>query len=139
MASHTVSVTLAVIFCLLGFSQEGSSDDSFLGYNGNLPIKTLATATGDIVDCVNIHDQPAFSNRVRRNHRIQMRPSSYPHEKDVKGNLDKMAADIFRTSLTTVNCPFGTVPILRPRKQNPDISEYARSRKRNPFHSEIAF
>ncbi|XP_031498343.1 uncharacterized protein LOC116262941 isoform X2 [Nymphaea colorata] len=116
MASHTVFVSLAVIFSLLALSYESEgrqvvrSDDSVPRYRGNLPIKTLA-----------------------------MRPSSYPHKKDIKGNLDDMSADIFRTSLTPVNCPYGTIPILRPMEHSPELLEYKHSQKRNPIQSKIVF
>ncbi|XP_031498342.1 uncharacterized protein LOC116262941 isoform X1 [Nymphaea colorata] len=145
MASHTVFVSLAVIFSLLALSYESEgrqvvrSDDSVPRYRGNLPIKTLATADGNVVDCVKIYDQPAFSDPVLRNHKIQMRPSSYPHKKDIKGNLDDMSADIFRTSLTPVNCPYGTIPILRPMEHSPELLEYKHSQKRNPIQSKIVF
>ncbi|KAI9085550.1 hypothetical protein K1719_032393 [Acacia pycnantha] len=41
-------------------------------------VKSIKSPDGDIIDCVSILKQPAFDHPKLKNHKIKMRPSSYP-------------------------------------------------------------
>ncbi|KAF5192829.1 Nep-interacting protein [Thalictrum thalictroides] len=70
----------------------------------NSIIKTFQNKAGDIINCVDIHKQPAFAHPLLKNHKLQMRPSSTP-----KGSVSKYT----RTARRGVKCPKGSVPIRR--------------------------
>ncbi|XP_058068201.1 uncharacterized protein LOC131217304 [Magnolia sinica] len=70
---------------------------------------TILTKDGDIIDCVDIYNQPAFGDPLLKNHTIQMRPSDYP-----KGKVRKASPrPIQQTWQKSGSCPEGTVPIRR--------------------------
>ncbi|KAK1265690.1 hypothetical protein QJS04_geneDACA018112 [Acorus gramineus] len=58
-------------------------------------IKTIKSADGDIIDCVDIHKQPAFDHPLLRNHTIQV-----------------------QTWHLNGTCPEGTIPIRRIQKSD---------------------
>ncbi|XP_068651763.1 protein neprosin-like [Aristolochia californica] len=71
-------------------------------------VKTIETADGDTIDCVDIYRQPAFDHPSLRNHTIQMQPSTYPTGfKSASSRHPKLLLQRFKS------CPEGTVPILR--------------------------
>ncbi|GLT67863.1 hypothetical protein SLA2020_401410 [Shorea laevis] len=41
-------------------------------------VKSIKSEVGDIFDCVDIYNQPAFHHLLLKNHKIQMKPSYYP-------------------------------------------------------------
>ncbi|XP_022145286.1 uncharacterized protein LOC111014774 [Momordica charantia] len=41
-------------------------------------ITTFETKEGEIIDCVDIHKQPALDHPSLKNHKVQIRPSTYP-------------------------------------------------------------
>ncbi|GAB4842363.1 hypothetical protein Ancab_012333 [Ancistrocladus abbreviatus] len=72
-------------------------------------IKSVRTKDGDVVDCVDILKQPAFSNSHLKNHKMQMKPSSYP-----KGiELEALVAKTVHLWSSSSECPDGTIPIIR--------------------------
>ncbi|KAG8645485.1 hypothetical protein MANES_10G064100v8 [Manihot esculenta] len=62
----------------------------------------------DIIDCVDIYKQPAFSHPLLKNHTIQMKPSSYP-----KGFKEGSNTDLLLEWNKKGRCPEGTIPIIR--------------------------
>ncbi|KAI3874052.1 hypothetical protein MKX03_016381 [Papaver bracteatum] len=72
--------------------------------------KTIESDNDEIIDCYDIHRQPAFNNPLFHNHMIQLKPSSYPKgiQPKEQGNL-KLAQTWHKYGL----CPEGTVPIRR--------------------------
>ncbi|KAM4111027.1 hypothetical protein ACJW30_05G036700 [Castanea mollissima] len=64
---------------------------------------------GDIIDCVDIYQQPAFDHPFLKNHTIQMKPSSIPG--GVKMNSSQ--AGLFQNWHKNGQCPKGTIPIRR--------------------------
>ncbi|KAK3213046.1 hypothetical protein Dsin_017752 [Dipteronia sinensis] len=80
---------------------------------------------GDIIDCVDIHKQPAFDHPAMRNPHnsvgsctMQMRPSfDLPTEKLDTRNKSSRSV-ILQTWQKSGSCPKGTVPIRRIRKQD---------------------
>ncbi|XP_039143289.1 uncharacterized protein LOC120280497 [Dioscorea cayenensis subsp. rotundata] len=80
-------------------------------------MKTTVVDDGDIYDCVDIHKQPAFDHPSLKNHKIQLRPSSYP-----VGLFDDKSSSTNSTTSTEIGlpdggCPSGTVPIRRHTKE----------------------
>ncbi|KAF8393476.1 hypothetical protein HHK36_021720 [Tetracentron sinense] len=68
----------------------------------------------DVIDCVDIYKQPAFDHPLLKNHKIQMKPSSYPNG---------MKASNYRVKFTQLwqesgHCPEGTIPIKRTQIHN---------------------
>ncbi|KAL5853472.1 hypothetical protein ACOSQ3_008590 [Xanthoceras sorbifolium] len=81
-------------------------------------VKSIKSEDGDIIDCIDIHKQPAFDHPALRNHKIQMRPSfDLPTEKIDTRNESSQPV-IFQTWQKSGSCPKGTVPIRRIRKQD---------------------
>ncbi|KAI3963492.1 hypothetical protein MKW98_022914 [Papaver atlanticum] len=77
--------------------------------NNKAIIKTIKGHIDEIIDCYDIHKQPAFDDDLFHNHTIQMRLSSYP--KGMGSNLGKIkVAHIWHKYGT---CPEGSVPIRR--------------------------
>ncbi|GKV48737.1 hypothetical protein SLEP1_g55536 [Rubroshorea leprosula] len=76
-------------------------------------VKSIKSEDGDIIDCVDIHKQPAFDNPALRSHVIQMKPS-------IDARTEKMgnSNQIFQTWQRSGTCPEGTIPIRRIRNQD---------------------
>ncbi|KAF8023247.1 hypothetical protein BT93_F0678 [Corymbia citriodora subsp. variegata] len=81
-------------------------------------VKSIQSADGDIIDCVDVHKQPAFDHPALKNHVIQMKPSiELPSEtKATKNEYSKPA--ISQTWQKSGSCPKGTIPIRRIRRQD---------------------
>ncbi|KAL6005969.1 hypothetical protein ACLOJK_040014 [Asimina triloba] len=67
-------------------------------------VKTIQSRDGDIIDCVDIHKQPAFDHPRLKNHKIQMRPTTFPREKGPKLSM----ASPRPTWQESGTCPGGT-------------------------------
>ncbi|KAL5208726.1 hypothetical protein ABZP36_033161, partial [Zizania latifolia] len=65
---------------------------------------------GDIYDCVDVNQQPAFKHPLLRDHKIQMEPSSFPIGFDIKSSS---VPGVSQAELSIIDCPIGTIPILR--------------------------
>ncbi|KAF4379814.1 hypothetical protein F8388_023831 [Cannabis sativa] len=90
---------VAIVLCtLLCYCESGKlSEDEIMEIENQLErlnkssIKTIKTEFGDIYDCVNFYDQPAFDHPLLKNHKydFQMRPSSRPNSMVREGNPPK--------------------------------------------------
>ncbi|XP_038722353.1 uncharacterized protein LOC120014465, partial [Tripterygium wilfordii] len=98
--------------CLLSF---------FLGIPGNERTtfkfgcrlwSNFKSPDGDIIDCVLIHNQPAFDHPLLKNHTIQMRPSSFPKE-DTIFRRESKGGSFKQVWHSKGSCPEGTIPIKR--------------------------
>ncbi|KAL0010227.1 hypothetical protein SO802_005335, partial [Lithocarpus litseifolius] len=88
-------------------------------YFGGPGYSTLcAGEDGDIIDCVDIYQQPSFDHPFLKNHTIQMKPSSIPDE-------------LFQDWHKSGQCPKGTIPIRRTQQD-----EYPRSVKGMPHRTQ---
>ncbi|PON86008.1 hypothetical protein TorRG33x02_182130 [Trema orientale] len=85
-------------------------------------IKTIQIDNGDIIDCVDINRQPSLDHPLLKNHKVQRIPSVFPPE-IMKRNHMKTESESAGFS-TTANCPYGTVPIYRTKK---DLVEKAKN------------
>ncbi|VVA31517.1 Hypothetical predicted protein [Prunus dulcis] len=72
---------------------------------------------GDIIDCVDIYKQPAFDNPLLKNHKIQLRPTSFPAQMK---NSAPVTDPISETWSKREASPDGTVPIHRTTKDDLD-------------------
>ncbi|KAL4600818.1 hypothetical protein ACB092_11G227400 [Castanea dentata] len=84
-------------------------------------LKTMKSPNRDIIDCVDIKNQPAFDHPLLKNHTIQMRPSFYP-----EGLLFKESNNVSSNSKPKITqpwhlngrCPEGTIPIRRTKEED---------------------
>ncbi|KAL9226864.1 hypothetical protein vseg_002627 [Gypsophila vaccaria] len=83
------------------------------------PVKSIKSSDGDVIDCVDIHHQPAFHHPALKNHSIQMRPS-FNIKQDAMNNNKKSTSLKMpqQTWQKSGNCPKGTIPIRRVRKSD---------------------
>ncbi|XP_065866540.1 protein neprosin-like [Euphorbia lathyris] len=109
------------IFFLIAFSH-------FL-INVNARNFTIQSEDGDIIDCVNIYEQPAFRHPLLKDHIVQLRPSSSPPI------LPKRNKSPFATWKNYGNCPEGSIPISR---TNSFLSPKTRTDVRLDFKHEYA-
>ncbi|XP_038721959.1 uncharacterized protein LOC120014109 [Tripterygium wilfordii] len=75
-------------------------------------VKSIKSPDGDIIDCVLIHNQPAFDHPLLKNHTIQMRPSSFPKEDTIFPRESKEGS-FKQVWNSKESCPEGTIPIKR--------------------------
>ncbi|KAL5786873.1 hypothetical protein ACOSP7_003822 [Xanthoceras sorbifolium] len=78
------------------------------------PVKTFQLEEGDIIDCIDINKQPALDHPLLKNHKIQMRPTSYPT--GFGSDMESSEAATEKKHLK-YECPLGTVPIPRTTKE----------------------
>ncbi|KAM4073017.1 hypothetical protein ACB094_11G184400 [Castanea mollissima] len=74
----------------------------------------LESPDGDIIDCVDIYNQPVFDHPLLKNHTIKMRPSSHPegHSFDEGNNVSSNSkSEITQPWHLNGSCPEGTIPI----------------------------
>ncbi|KAI3683063.1 hypothetical protein L1987_83562 [Smallanthus sonchifolius] len=85
-----------------------------------LPVKSIKSPDGDIIDCVHISRQPAFSHPALKNHTIKMRPSYYPIEVSSMMNASKVSQEqLVQLWHSNGKCPKGTIPIIRTKNDDP--------------------
>ncbi|GAB2225661.1 hypothetical protein Droror1_Dr00006463 [Drosera rotundifolia] len=85
-------------------------------------IKTIKANNGDVVDCVNIHEQPAFEHPSLKRHKLQIEPSHYAR---IHRN-ESMLSKIFQPW----QCPQGSIPIRR--QVNTDTHKLRKSKSTPP-------
>ncbi|KAF3505543.1 hypothetical protein F2Q69_00002982 [Brassica cretica] len=68
------------------------------------PVLTIMSPDGDIVDCININDQPAFDHPLLRNHTVLEGPAYLP-------DIDDTNWQVWHENGT--KCPKGTIPVRR--------------------------
>ncbi|XP_030968362.1 uncharacterized protein LOC115988877 [Quercus lobata] len=96
-------------------------------------IKTIETEDGDIIDCVDFYQQPAFDHPLLKNHIIQMKPSSIPS--DLKANPSE-PDQLFQNWHKSGQCPEATIPIRRPQgNQRPRDLYHFKQRRARLNHS----
>lgn len=88
------------------------------------PIKTILSPDGDIIDCVRTSDQPAFDHPFHKDHTPQMRPSIQPEELFGESSQSTTISEVegrtnpFKQPWHSYgNCPDGTIPIRRTKKE----------------------
>ncbi|XP_028773392.1 uncharacterized protein LOC114730476 [Neltuma alba] len=89
--------------------------------NLNKPaVKSIQSPDGDIIDCVDILKQPAFDHPKLKNHKIRMRPNSYPEGTimEESNNVSSKSAPIPQLWHQNGTCPGGTIPIRRTREED---------------------
>ncbi|KAI3996112.1 hypothetical protein MKX01_018181 [Papaver californicum] len=119
-------IVFVVLFCLGTASirieggrtkisiEENKKLERQLEFLNKPPVKTIHTAWGDTVDCIDINKQLAFDHPLLENHKIQMKPTFNPKEITSKTGDDVEPLN-FRTD--DIECPEGTVPNRRTTKE----------------------
>ncbi|KAL0732559.1 hypothetical protein Bca4012_008768 [Brassica carinata] len=79
-------------------------------------VKTVKTEYGDIYDCVDFYNQPAFDHVLLKSHEFhpEMRPSNMNGPEEVEKEEEQEEGD----NEIEVGCPHGTVPIRRITKED---------------------
>ncbi|XP_003603111.3 uncharacterized protein [Medicago truncatula] len=82
-------------------------------------VKSIRSQDGDIIDCVNIYEQPAFDHPALKNHSIQRVPN-FLLESQISRTGDgfNVSSDVYQTWQKSGSCPEETVPIRRIRKED---------------------
>lgn len=97
-----------------------------VGASASTPALSIKSPDGDVIDCIDIYDQPAFSNPLLKSHELQEFPTEMP-------NLEIAAEtpnwQVWHT--TGEKCPPRTIPIRR----TTDISH---SKYPKPFYKSLA-
>ncbi|XP_049378374.1 uncharacterized protein LOC125843204 [Solanum stenotomum] len=80
-------------------------------------IKTIKTNDGDLYDCVDFYEQPAFDHPLLQNHDFhpEMKPTLSKSRIDAKASIFERPSKI---GLEGNGCPSGTVPIKRVTKED---------------------
>ncbi|PNT65518.1 uncharacterized protein LOC112272471 [Brachypodium distachyon] len=115
MIQHTATTLVTLIFLpyialALGDGQSNDHD----------AVKSVLTKDSDLFKCINIHQQPTLSHPLLKNHKVQMKPNSYPYELH---NRSLSLSTKSLAQLPTISCPRGTVPILQDTKGDIKNSE----------------
>ncbi|KAI3903010.1 hypothetical protein MKW92_046791 [Papaver armeniacum] len=76
-------------------------------------IKTIKMENNEIIDCYDIYKQPSLNHPLLHNHKIQVKPNSYP--KEMKPN-NFGTLQLTQTWHQYGSCPEGTIPIRRKGK-----------------------
>ncbi|PON64154.1 hypothetical protein PanWU01x14_126760 [Parasponia andersonii] len=102
-------------------------------------VKSIKSPDGDIIDCVDISQQPAFDHPYLKDHKIQTRPSYHPEglfdESKVSEKPKERSNPI--TQLWHVNgrCPEDTIPVRRTKKDDvlraSSVKRYGRKKHRS--------
>ncbi|XP_061374670.1 protein neprosin-like [Gastrolobium bilobum] len=80
-----------------------------------IPLKSIHTKFGYIVDCIDINKQPAFDHPLLKNHKLQRKPSFQKTIGKTNSNSSPAKPII---GLEKDQCPTGTVPIRRTTKDD---------------------
>ncbi|XP_076945303.1 protein neprosin-like [Bidens hawaiensis] len=88
-------------------------------------VQSIKSPDGDIIDCVNIYDQPALDHPSLKNHTIQMKPDFLPNwinndktETPSMMNGSEARPPIAQLWHTKGKCPQGTIPIRRTKMED---------------------
>ncbi|KAI3906057.1 hypothetical protein MKW92_019308 [Papaver armeniacum] len=109
--SKFIVFTLCLVLSILSF---GVFIDGTRISNADAPIiKTIKSENGEIIDCYDLHRQPAFSNPLFRDHVIQMRPGSYPQGVHPE---ERENFKLLQPWHKYGSCPEKTIPVRRSGK-----------------------
>ncbi|CAK7329431.1 unnamed protein product [Dovyalis caffra] len=83
-------------------------------------VKTIKTIHGDVYNCVDFYQQPAFDHPLLKNHTFDFKipHSSYPSKKRDEFEDDSNLFDPSKIWLNGEGCPVGTVPIKKITKND---------------------
>ncbi|XP_020146391.1 protein neprosin-like isoform X1 [Aegilops tauschii subsp. strangulata] len=113
--TQAISVTLLMSFLVLAtrgkdvrYRRQEEDSTQILTYQG--VNKTIQMEDGDVYDCIDVYKQPAFNHPLLKDHKIQMKPNSFPVWMDTQ----TFPSDSFsQVQPSIIKCPIGTIPILR--------------------------
>ncbi|KAF3447499.1 hypothetical protein FNV43_RR12685 [Rhamnella rubrinervis] len=129
MAKRTLTILLAIILINIVLSEDVKANKSTktsldvdlkLKLLNKPAVKSIKSDDGDIIDCVDIHKQPAFDHPALQNHTIQMRPSFHLKSEtpNTKNKASPQSQVVAQTWQRNGRCPNGTIPIRRIRSQD---------------------
>ncbi|KAG7548193.1 Neprosin activation peptide [Arabidopsis suecica] len=83
---------------------------SVLSVESTMHMKSIKLSKNVIYDCMDIYKQPSLSHPLLKHHNIQMKPTGWDSQSE-----NKFAE---RKNKNKIECPNGTVPILRTKKKH---------------------
>ncbi|GAB4846362.1 hypothetical protein Ancab_025368 [Ancistrocladus abbreviatus] len=113
MQSMKFCLLFLLIFALVLNSPctEGGSIQRKLVKEPKGTVKTLMGDKGNVIDCVDMHQQPAFDHPLLKNHTLQTEPSSCKCGAQRKNAILDFLFDI--SWRKNGGCPEGSIPIVR--------------------------
>ncbi|PKI67197.1 hypothetical protein CRG98_012446 [Punica granatum] len=81
-------------------------------------VNTITSEDGDIIDCVDIHKQPAFDHPTPKNHVAHMRPTYKLSEDTARPTNVSSKPVVSQMWRRSGSCPEGTIPIRRIRRRD---------------------
>ncbi|VAI52392.1 unnamed protein product [Triticum turgidum subsp. durum] len=106
---QAISVTLFMSFLVLvtrgkdvQYKRQEEDTTQILSYHR--VNKTIVMKDGDVYDCVDVNEQPAFRHPLLKDHKVQMQPNYFPVWMDIQ----TLPSD----EPSIIECPMGTIPIL---------------------------
>ncbi|KAJ0975068.1 hypothetical protein J5N97_017033 [Dioscorea zingiberensis] len=96
-----------------GGSREGGAAGHELNLQEGGAAEDGPTKDGDVIDCVDVNEQPTLDHPLLKNHSIQLRPSFYSTD-----HIDKSLPIINMSRFKNEECPAGTIPIKRTTRED---------------------
>ncbi|XP_050908515.1 uncharacterized protein LOC127122176 [Lathyrus oleraceus] len=113
-------IFMCLVACITGMKiplKEELEIENELKVINKVPIKSIPTEFGDIVDCIDINNQPAFSHPLLMNHKLQKIPSFRTTIRNNKKNSVNISTKA-TFGLQKDKCPTGTISIKRTTKDD---------------------
>ncbi|KAI4315380.1 hypothetical protein L6164_028195 [Bauhinia variegata] len=95
-------------------------------------LESFKIGDGEIIDCVNIYEQPSLSHPLLKGHKIKMKPSFVPKMEHDPDKYPEKAKQVDFLSQRRA-CPMGTVPIRRTTKKDLITSQILMKSLRKPI------
>ncbi|KAM7254606.1 hypothetical protein ACFE04_003986 [Oxalis oulophora] len=112
--TNLMGCCILVLITLFTILTSGVVDGKIAHRQRHGTVKTLQLKNGDLIDCVDIYKQPAFSHPLLKNHTIQFKPASDPTDRFGLNTKIEPLENMFEA----VQCPEGTIPIVRNHQHN---------------------
>ncbi|XP_044973424.1 uncharacterized protein LOC123440951 [Hordeum vulgare subsp. vulgare] len=114
-----IRVVLVLLYLVLGTRGKGAK--TIIQWENTSEILTYPQVNktmmqdGDVYDCIDVNRQPAFNHPFLKDHKIQMKPSSFPVGVNINSPVLHVAS---QADLPIVECSTGMVPILRSSRRD---------------------
>ncbi|KAI3880952.1 hypothetical protein MKW92_051621 [Papaver armeniacum] len=137
---NSLCLTFWILILMININEESVEGRTILDAGNKAIIKTIKVENNEIIDCYEICRQPSLNHPLLHNHRIQVKPNSYP--KEIKSNNFR-SLQLTQTWHKYGSCPEGTIPIRRKGKNynpivlhkhdHPKLSPYKTLNASRPF------
>ncbi|AED97317.1 unnamed protein product [Arabidopsis thaliana] len=94
-----------------------------------VPLRSFKISENVTYDCIDIYKQPGLDHSLLKNHTIQMKPSLSRHELKNQTSNNK-------TYKKDIECPYGTIPVLRNTKEFNTKAQLLAAKYFNPLSAD---